>query len=94
MMLRRLLISALALTTATLWAAPEKWTAAIDKFVQADLAQPPTRDGIVFVGSSTIVKWTSLKQDFPGLNVLNRGFGGSELGLPAKGPAGREENGP
>ena len=80
MMLRRLLISALALTTALLWAAPEKWTAAIDKFVQADLAQPPTRDGIVFVGSSTIVKWTSLKQDFPGLNVLNRGFGGSELG--------------
>lgn len=80
MFLRRLLLSALALATASLVpAAPEKWTAAIDKFVQADQAQPPARNGIVFVGSSSIVKWTSLKQDFPGLNVLNRGFGGSEL---------------
>lgn len=80
MFLRRLLLPALALlTTAPASAAPEKWTAAIDKFVQADQAHPPARDGIVFVGSSSIVKWTSLKQDFTGLNVINRGFGGSEL---------------
>ena len=80
MLFRRLLLTLLALASiAPVPAAPEKWAAAIDKFVAADRTQPPARDGVVFVGSSSIVKWTSLKQDFPGLNVLNRGFGGSEL---------------
>jgi lysophospholipase L1-like esterase len=80
MTLRRLLFPLLALAAAvTGSAAPEKWAATIDKLVQADRSTPPAPGGIVFVGSSSIVKWTSLKQDFPGLNVLNRGFGGSEL---------------
>jgi lysophospholipase L1-like esterase len=61
------------------FAAPEKWAAAIDKFTQADATHPPPRDAVVFVGSSSIVKWTSLAQDFPGVQVINRGFGGSEL---------------
>lgn len=61
-------------------AAPEKWTAAIDKFTEADKTNPPPRDAVVFVGSSSIVKWTSLAKDFPDLKVINRGFGGSELG--------------
>lgn len=61
-------------------AAPEKWAAAIDKFTQADVSHPPPRNGVVFVGSSSIVKWTSLDRDFPGVKVINRGFGGSELG--------------
>lgn len=60
-------------------AAPDKWAAAIDKFTQADVTNPPPRNGIVFVGSSSIVKWTHLQKDFPGLPVINRGFGGSEL---------------
>ncbi len=60
-------------------AAPDKWTAAIDKFTQADVTNPPPKNGIVFVGSSSIVKWTNLQKDFPGLPVINRGFGGSEL---------------
>jgi hypothetical protein len=61
-------------------AAPEKWTAAIDKFTQADVTNPPPKNAVVFVGSSSIVKWTSLERDFPGTKVINRGFGGSELG--------------
>jgi lysophospholipase L1-like esterase len=60
-------------------AAPAKWAATIDKFTQADATNPPPRNGIVFVGSSSIVKWTTLEQDFAGLPVINRGFGGSEL---------------
>ena len=60
-------------------AAPEKWTAAIDKFTEADKTNPPPKGAVVFVGSSSIVKWTSLTQDFPNLKVVNRGFGGSEL---------------
>lgn len=60
-------------------AAPEKWKDAIDAFTKADAVHPPAPGGVVFVGSSSILKWTSLEKDFPGLPVLNRGFGGSEL---------------
>jgi hypothetical protein len=80
MSLRRLLATALVVLLAPLTlAAPEKWAAAIDKFTQADAIKPPAHGGVVFVGSSSIVKWATLQQDFPGLKPLNRGFGGSEL---------------
>jgi lysophospholipase L1-like esterase len=80
MSLPRKTCAALALLIAPLvFAAPEKWTAAIDKFTQADATNPPPRNAVVFIGSSSIVKWSSLAQDFPGVKVINRGFGGSEL---------------
>ena len=60
-------------------AAPERWTADIEAFVKADASQPPPRNGVVFIGSSSIRRWTTLAQDFPGMPVINRGFGGSEL---------------
>jgi gluconolactonase len=59
---------------------PRRFEKEIQAFEKADLANKPTPGGIVFVGSSSIRKWTSLAQDFPGCNVLNRGFGGSHLG--------------
>jgi lysophospholipase L1-like esterase len=34
---------------------------------------------VVFVGSSSIRLWPNLQADFPGVDVLQRGFGGSEL---------------
>ena len=34
---------------------------------------------ILFTGSSSIRMWNDLKKDFPKQNVLNRGFGGSEM---------------
>jgi lysophospholipase L1-like esterase len=49
----------------------------IRAFEAADRASMPAPGGIVFVGSSSIRLWTSLAADFPGLPVLNRGFGGS-----------------
>src|SRR4051812_12790590 len=64
---------------APLVATPDKWTKAIDDFTQADAGHPPPRDGVVFVGSSSIVKWTTLEKDFPTVPVIKRGFGGSEL---------------
>lgn len=60
-------------------AAPEKWAADIEKFTRADAAHPPPQNAVVFVGSSSIVKWTTLEQDFPGVKIVKRGFGGSEL---------------
>ena len=56
-----------------------KWERSIAKFEAADVASPPPKGGIEFIGSSTITKWTTLAQDFPGLPVFNRGFGGSQI---------------
>ena len=47
------------------------------KDIAAFAAQDPEKGGIVFTGSSSIRRWTTLKADFPDLPVLNRGFGGS-----------------
>jgi len=51
----------------------------IAAFEQADKKSPPPKDGILFVGSSTIRMWTTLSEDFPKLPVINRGFGGSQI---------------
>jgi len=58
--------------------AADKWEPSIAAFEKADKTLPPLPNGIEFVGSSTMVKWKSLKEDFPGLPVFNRGFGGSQ----------------
>ncbi len=58
---------------------PAQWEAEIRAFEKADIAAPPPSGGIVFIGSSSIRLWTSLSTDFPGMPVLNRGFGGSQL---------------
>lgn len=51
----------------------------INAFIERDRVQPPEKGGIVFVGSSSIRGWRTLKDDFPGMNVIGRGFGGSHL---------------
>ena len=56
-----------------------KWEAEISAFERADREAPPAPGGIVFAGSSSIRLWTTLKDDFAGLPVLNRGFGGSQI---------------
>ena len=57
--------------------AVDRSEAEIRRFEESDRAAPPAPGGIVFVGSSSIRMWKSLESDFPGLPVLNRGFGGS-----------------
>ena len=44
-----------------------------------DKTDPPPQGAIVFTGASGIRLWKTLAQDFPGLTVINRGFGGSQL---------------
>jgi lysophospholipase L1-like esterase len=56
-----------------------KWEPEIAAFEAGDRTNPPPRNCIVFVGSSSIRLWSGLKTDFPGLPVVNRGFGGSEM---------------
>jgi alpha-L-fucosidase len=49
----------------------------IAKYLDGDRANPPAPGGILFAGSSTIRMW-NLEKYFPGLNAMNRGFGGSQ----------------
>jgi len=56
-----------------------QWEPEIAAFEASDRAHPPAPGGILFIGSSSIRMWTSLAEDFPGLPVLNRGFGGSQI---------------
>ena len=56
------------------------WESAIEAFEASDRANPPPQGAVLFIGSSSIEHWKSVAADFPEVKVINRGFGGSELG--------------
>ena len=56
-----------------------KWEKEIADMEAADKTKPVPEGAVVFVGSSTIRMWKSLARDFPQHQVVNRGFGGSEI---------------
>ena len=84
-MIRLILLAAVALAPLPCCIADDapppyaKWEKEIAAFEQHDAENPPPKHAIVFVGSSSIRKWTTVAQDFPHHQVLNRGFGGSEM---------------
>ena len=57
----------------------EWYEAEVRGMEQARMAAPPQSGAVVFYGSSSIRLWTSLREDFPGVNVVNTGFGGSTM---------------
>lgn len=56
-----------------------RWESAITDYEAQDRTNAPAPGCIVFTGSSYIKRWTNLVADFPGLPVVNRGFGGCQL---------------
>lgn len=83
-MFRRISSALLALATLLIVARAETpaghaFEKEIVAYEAADKASPPPKDAIVFTGASGIRMWKTLAQDFPGLTVVNRGFGGSQL---------------
>lgn len=82
--LKSLVISCLLLTSSNFvaWSAEPKhnfdvWEKEISAYERMDATNPPPKDGIEFLGSSVIARWKTLKRDFPGQPVFDRGFGGS-----------------
>ncbi len=71
-----LLLSLLPLRSA---ADPAKWKKDIAAFEQQDRELAQEKGAIIFTGSSSIRRWTTLAADFPGYRVVNRGFGGSQM---------------
>lgn len=59
---------------------PSHWKHDIAAFVAHDRSNPPPQHGVLFIGSSSIRFWApTLQQDFPGIPVIDRGFGGSTI---------------
>jgi lysophospholipase L1-like esterase len=56
---------------------PMRFSQAFEQFAAWDAKNSTPRDAILFVGSSSIVRWNSAEA-FPDLPVINRGFGGSQ----------------
>lgn len=57
---------------------PESWESSIRQFEESDRLHPPNPGTIVFTGSSSIRLWDTLVDDMRPLDVINRGFGGSQ----------------
>jgi lysophospholipase L1-like esterase len=51
----------------------------IQEFKKQDSINPPPKNAIVFIGSSSFRMWKNLQEMFPGYPIINRGFGGSSL---------------
>ena len=56
----------------------ERWLPAIEAFEKSDRSSPPPKNSVLFVGSSSIRGW-NLEKSFPETDLINRGFGGSEI---------------
>jgi lysophospholipase L1-like esterase len=58
---------------------PNRFEAEIRIFEIMDHFNPPPEGSVLFTGSSTIRKWHSIDNDFQGIQVIKRGFGGSTM---------------
>jgi len=56
----------------------QDWESSIRKFEEGDKVNPPKPGGIVFTGASSIRLWETLAAEMKPLDVMNRGFGGSQ----------------
>jgi lysophospholipase L1-like esterase len=56
---------------------PSRWDGDIAAFEVLDPS--PVKPQVLLYGSSSFRLWTNVAQAFPGISVLNRGFGGSQL---------------
>ncbi|HTV85534.1 MAG TPA: SGNH/GDSL hydrolase family protein [Dyella sp.] len=75
-----LLLALVPCLASAAWAPHQYWEPAIKAFEASDRANPPPQGAVLFIGSSSIEHWKSVAADFPEVKVINRGFGGSELG--------------
>ncbi len=57
---------------------PKKWEETIQEFEKMDQTDPPSKNGILFIGSSSIRGW-DLDTYFEDYETINRGFGGSHM---------------
>jgi lysophospholipase L1-like esterase len=59
--------------------AQNQWEEEIKAFEKSDSSKFPAKGCILLTGSSTIRLWESLPEEMNGKQIVNRGFGGSEI---------------
>ncbi|AYL97408.1 GDSL-type esterase/lipase family protein [Mucilaginibacter celer] len=74
-----LLFIGLFISTATLAQQGFPFDNEIRAFKHLDSISFPQKNGILFIGSSSIRKWTDLEQRYAGKPIIRRGVGGCEL---------------
>lgn len=60
---------------------PEPWEGEIAQFEAGDKVNPPPKGAVLFIGGSSIRLWPNIRADFPKVDVVQRGFGGTDLHL-------------
>ena len=61
------------------WTEPNFFECHVNEFLEEDKINSPKKGSILFIGSSSIVYWKTLKDDMSPLKILNRGFGGAHI---------------
>jgi hypothetical protein len=56
-----------------------RWEKEMMRLAKEDAANPPPHGALMFVGASSIVKWTTLQHDYPDAKIVNHAFGGSMI---------------
>lgn len=51
----------------------------VQAFKKEDSLKPAVKNPVLFIGSSSFTRWTSVQADFPAVPIINRAFGGSTL---------------
>lgn len=51
----------------------------VKQFQHQDSLNFPKPGGVLFIGSSSIRRWADMEQRFPGVPIINRGLGGTEI---------------
>lgn len=60
-------------------AAVKKWEAAISELETLDAAEQSPKDAILFVGSSSIRRWSDIAVDMAPYRTIRRGYGGAKF---------------
>lgn len=74
-----LLPLALCWTTSVIAQVAAPFANEIADFKKRDSLQAPASGGVLFLGSSSFRLWEGIEESFPGVPLINRGFGGSSL---------------
>ncbi len=56
----------------------QRWESTIQKFEQLDQTESYLEDSILFVGSSSIRRWSTIQEDMAPFTVIQRGYGGAK----------------
>jgi len=72
-----ILISSLCFGQAT--DGPERFEVGITAYEAGDKFSPFPEGAVLFVGSSSVLMWKDLDEQFPQVKIINRGFGGSQF---------------